>query len=91
MKNKFIWILNITLFAAIVFMGVDQAGKGAEIAHMEKEIKTLTEAKNNISEQILLTASSDKIELKASDLGFVKPTAILYVDSQDVLTSNIVQ
>ena len=35
--NKITWIINLSLFIAVVFMGIEQAGRGAEIAKLENK------------------------------------------------------
>lgn len=91
MKTKILWLTNISLLALVVFMGIEQAGRGAEIAKMETETRLINDNIHKISEAILVTSSSAKLDTSAVELGFVKPQNVIYVDSKDVLTSNLIR
>jgi hypothetical protein len=89
--RKLIWFTNLSLLALVVFLGIQQGGRGAELAQMEEEIRTLNSSKQNHLESILLISNTEEIEKKAAEMGFIKPLAVVYVDTQDVLTSNLVR
>ena len=91
MKTKILWITNLSLLAVVVFMGIEQAGMGAELAKMERDTHLVNENIHKISETILITSSSAKLDTSAVELGFVKPQSIIYIDSNDVLTSNLLR
>lgn len=90
-SKKMLWFINFVMFTLVVFLGIQQGGKGAEIAKMEDELKNLQLSRQNYLENILLVASNDQIEKKAVELGFNKPSSMVYIDSIDVLTSNLVR
>ena len=51
-KLKIILGINLVLFASLVFLGIEQAGRGAEIAKLEDELETASTQKMNLSEGI---------------------------------------
>lgn len=91
MKIKILWIINLLLLTFVVYMGIEQAGKGAEIAKMERETSLVNENIHKLSETILETSSSSKLDTSAIELGFVKPQTVIYVNSDDVLTSSLIR
>lgn len=82
--SKFIWFVNLALFVSVVFLGIEQAGRGAEIAKLEDGFEEATSVKRDLTEKIFTLSSEGKIENNASDLGFSKPNQIYYFNSDDV-------
>lgn len=85
MKNKLkiLIAVNLILFASVVFLGIEQAGRGAEIAKLEDEFEAATTQKMNLSEGIFNKTSESKNNDLALEMGFGKPTRVYYfsVDS----------
>lgn len=77
-KLKIIIALNLILFASVVFLGIEQAGRGAEIAKLEDEIEVAITAKMDLSEGIFNKTSESKNQEIAGNLGFAKPSQIYY-------------
>lgn len=90
-SSKTVWTLNFVLLASVVFLGIQQGGKGAELAKMENELKNIQIAKHSYTEAMLVSSNTDQISQKAMELGFGKPIATVYIDGQDMLTSNLVR
>jgi len=84
LKGRLIWIVNLVLFITVVFLGIEQAGRGAEIAKLEDEFEIASSVKRDLSEEIFSVNSDTKIEDLALDLGFTKPTKVYYFNSEDV-------
>ena len=82
-KLKIILGINLVLFASLVFLGIEQAGSGAEIAKLEDELETASTQKMNLSEGIFSQNSEKSNQKIAQELGFAKPTRVYYfsVDS----------
>lgn len=79
-KNKIIWFVNLILFIGVVFVGIEQAGKGAEVAKFEKEFEFAVSNRQKLSDQMY---SDEKILDN-----FVKPTIVYYFDVEKV-TANL--
>ncbi|MBL7036963.1 hypothetical protein ISR94_03995 [Candidatus Microgenomates bacterium] len=86
-KKILIWSINIALFVTVVYMGIAQAGLGAEMAKLEDELVLQSEKKHQMSESILLGNSSSSFTQKSEDLGFMKPEKVVYIDSIDSVAS----
>lgn len=89
--TKIVWIVNFSMLAFVVFFGIQQGGKGADMAKMESEIRQIQANKQNYIETMLVSSNTEQIAQKALELEFTKPVATVYIDSQDVLTSNLVR
>lgn len=77
-KLKILIILNLVLLASVVFLGIEQAGRGAEIAKLEDEFEVATIEKMNLSEGIFSETSESKNQEIAEKLGFAKPQEVYY-------------
>lgn len=80
-KINYLWVVNLILFAGVVFLGIEQAGKGAEISKLERKLETTSIQKRDLAENIFEFGTETNINQVASESGFVKPTAVLYFDS----------
>lgn len=83
-KISYIWAINLILFATVVFLGIEQAGKGAEISNLENKIELLVTEKRDLSEEIFDSGSDTKIDKQSEELGFVKPTDVYYLKTEEV-------
>ena len=84
-KINYVWIINLVLFAGVVFLGIEQAGRGAEISNLENKLEVVSIEKRDLSENIFNSGSENNLSLNASELGFVKPSMVLYFDSIDTV------
>lgn len=84
---NFIWFVNLLMFAFVVFLGIEQAGRGAEISNLESKIEEKTIYKRDLSEEIFKSGNDEKISLNAEELGFVKPTEVHYFKTDEVYAS----
>lgn len=41
-KINYVWIINLVLFAGVVFLGIEQAGRGAEISNLENKLEVVS-------------------------------------------------
>lgn len=90
-KKIIVWGINAILFVAVVYMGITQAGQGAEISVLDDQMIALVEEKHNLSEKILLGNSTTSVSEKSESLGFAKPENIVYIDSKDLYASLLVR
>lgn len=85
-KINYIWVLNLIVFITVVFLGIDQAGKGAEIALLERKLEQVSVAKRELSENIFGSGADDRY-LNPESLGFSKPATVLYFNSIETVAS----
>ncbi len=85
-KINYIWAINLILFVAVVFLGINQAGKGATISNLEKKLDEVSVTKRDLSEKIFSNGSEERL-LSAQESGFAKPSTILYFNSIEVVAS----
>ena len=82
--TKIVWGINLVLFASLVFLGIEQAGRGAEISNLENKIEASSSVKRELSEKIFKYGTEDKLTQSGTELGFNKPSKILYFNSAEV-------
>jgi 16S rRNA G966 N2-methylase RsmD len=80
-KINYLWIVNLVLFAGVVFLGIEQASRGAEISKLENQLEVTSVQKRDLSENIFELGAESNFSQVASESGFIKPTAVLYFDS----------
>ncbi len=85
-QSKYIWIINLMVFIAVVVLGINQAGKAAEISFLEKKLDQVAIEKRELSEKIFTNDNNDKID-RSEELGYIKPSKVLYFNSIDVVAS----
>ena len=83
-KINYLWALNLAIFIAVVFLGIQQAGKGADISNLEKKLESVSKSKSELSETIFNNQKEDK-QSKILELGFAKPSKVLYFNSIDTV------
>lgn len=83
-KINIIWSINLISFAFVVFLGIEQAGKGAEISKIERDLETQIVLKRELSEKIFNSGSESKLTDGVTDHGFIKPSKIVYFNSEEV-------
>ena len=82
-KFKITNLLAMTCFVlvcAIVYITISSASTGATLSKLEKEEASLVQQNNEISESLVNKNSLSKLYEESSDLGFFKPTDILYIN-----------
>ena len=84
---KFLWAINLVVFAFVVFLGIEQAGKGAEISSLENKIEESVIYKRDLSEKIFNNEKGDIAEDVVNSLGYVKPTEVYYFKTDEVYAS----
>lgn len=86
-KKIITWSVNMALFVSVVYMGITQAGLGAEMTQLEDQMIIVSEKKHQMSESILLGNSTTSFSEKSEGLGFSKPQEVVYIDSLDSFAS----
>lgn len=86
-KTNYLWALNLILFIGVVVLGIEQAGRGAEISNLENKIEDAVVLKRDLSEAIFRNESETKIAGNIDSLGFVKPTNVYYFKTENIFAS----
>ena len=86
-KIKYLWFINLIMFAVVVFLGIEQAGRGATISHLEDKIEEAAVYKRDLSEEIFKNGSDIKLTQNVTDLGFVKPQEVHYIKTENLFAS----
>lgn len=85
-KINYIWAVNLLVFVAVVFLGIQQASKGADISLLEKKLEKVSIEKQELSEQIFNNGGDEKYT-KSEELGFAKPSKVIYFNSIETVAS----
>ena len=78
-------IIAVCLFlflATTVFFAIEAAASGAELSDLENKEYILSRKNSELKEQILMRSSLTKVEDRAEELGFGKPSQVFYVPTQ---------
>lgn len=86
-KINIIWTINLVLFIAVVFLGIEQAGRGADISNLEDRLENISIEKRDLTEDIFRSGSDTKLTDSALEFGFTKPSEVLYFNSIDSVAS----
>ena len=81
--NKIAWFINLSLFAFVVFLGIEQAGMGAEIAKLENSLEKSSVTKQKLTDIIFASNNSYGNEESLLSLGFTKPANVYYFNTED--------
>ena len=84
---KIIWAINLILLVGVVFLGIEQAGSGAEISKLEDKLEQISTTKSELTENIFRSGSDTKLTTSATDLGFSKPSKVYYFNSIETVAS----
>lgn len=86
-KTNYLWALNLILFIGVVVLGIEQAGRGAEISNLENKIEDAVVLKRDLSEAIFRNESETKLTGNIESLGFVKPANVYYFKTENIFAS----
>lgn len=86
-KISYIWAINLILFIGVVVLGIEQAGRGAEISNLENKIEEAQVIKRDLSEEIFNNESETKLSGNIENLGFVKPSSVYYFKTENTFAS----
>ena len=81
---KLVWGINLILFICVVFLGIEQAAKGADISKLESQLETISTQKTELTENIFKSGNDVKLTDNAINLGFAKPLTVYYFNSEEV-------
>lgn len=78
-KLKLICIPLVVFGVFTVYLGIETAGYGARLTQLEKKAHELEVHNKDLSQKMISSTSLTDLTKKSSELGFVKPTNIVYV------------
>ncbi|HJX58945.1 hypothetical protein A2V61_01260 [Candidatus Woesebacteria bacterium RBG_19FT_COMBO_47_8] len=82
-KNIIFWVLGISFLAFFVFLTVETATSGATLSYLEKQEQNLSRENSDLEDSIVKASSLNGFEKKSAELGFVKPSQILYINGKE--------
>ncbi len=86
-KKKKITKLIIPLFVAFiiatVLLTIQTATSGAKIANLENKQEELAKENRELNDRLIRMSSLTKISEEADELGFVKPSDIIYLTTAE--------
>ena len=86
-NQKTFWGVNLLLFIGVVFLGIEQAGRGADISNLEDQLEIRLIEKREIAENIFNSGNEIKLSDNAINLGYYKPSKVYYLDPIDSVAS----
>ncbi len=86
-KNYILITLCGILAASSVFMTIETATSGAEVANLDKTEIELTNQKRALEENLVKGISMSSLEGKSAELGFIKPESLVYVAGNEASTA----
>lgn len=89
--SKYLWAINLILLVTVVFLGIEQAGRGATISNLENKIEEQIVLKRNLSEAIFSSGSSLVSVENAENSGFIKPSNVHYFKTENIFAKLPVQ
>lgn len=85
-KIQFVLLPILALFVvAIVFFTIEMSTLGAQLVELENEEAKLIKERQKISVQLIDASSLSEIGEKAEDLGFKKPSSIIYISEKEAV------
>lgn len=80
-KNYILIAVCGLLVVTSVFVTIETATSGAEVANLDKTTVELTNQKRILEESLIKGISMSQLEEKSAELGFVKPENLVYVST----------
>lgn len=79
MKKILLMITVAVLAVSSIFLTIETATTGVEVARLEKTESTLIDQKRELEGTLVRTLSATKLQEKSVELGFIKPVDLVYV------------
>ena len=76
-------ILLSILIATIVYLAIEASVLGGKLAYLEEQRSVLIRENVEISDRLVGSSSLNKMQSMSSDLGYHKPSNILYLAKED--------
>jgi hypothetical protein len=82
-KKILAWTLGCIVLALFVFLTIETATSGATLANLEKKETAFAQENADLQDAIVRASSLNGFEKRSLELGFVKPTKILYITTTE--------
>ncbi len=79
------YIALAAIAAVSVFFTIQTSAYGATLAALERQALDLTEENELLQSQIVQSSSLSSINEMTEDLGFIKPTKVLYITDEETV------
>lgn len=91
-RNYILIVICGILAVSSIFMTIETATVGSELAKIEKTQNLLSNQKRDLDETLVKTLSITELQQKGADLGFVKADNLVYVSTGENLeTASVVK
>lgn len=85
-KKTTILLPVLAVFAlVVVFLTIETATSGAQLAQLEQEEAVLTKQNRELSDQLVKASSLTSLGEEAEVLGFKKPSQIIYITEKEAV------
>jgi hypothetical protein len=81
-RKIFLWGVVVVAVALQIYVTIQTAGQGAQLAEMEKKEKVLLKDNYELTEKIVSSSSLASVEESAQQLGFREPQKTIYVTKE---------
>jgi len=80
-----VWPALAVFVVLKVFITIKTVSSEAELSYLEKEIEDLQKVNFSLEDDLANASSLTEIENKKEELGFVKPTSVVYLSSEETV------
>jgi hypothetical protein len=81
----FVWPTIAVFVVLKVFITIKTVSSEAELSYIEKEIENLQKVNFALEDDLANASSLTEIENKKEELGFAKPTSVVYLSSEETV------
>jgi hypothetical protein len=82
-KKVLLTFLGIIVVGGFTFVTIETATSGAELSALERKESVLAEENRNLKDSIVKDSSLIEIDQKSQELGFTKPSQIIYINGKE--------
>ena len=79
LKTHYMWIIVFMLVVASIYITIQTATSGAELAQLERSRQELARENQRLSSRLIRMSSLTNIEVSAENEGFVEATNTVYL------------
>lgn len=88
-KEFVLLFVLVLLVVANVFYTIGASSNGAELTYVEGKVKELSLNNQSYQDKIMDNSSLQGISVKAEELGFTKPSDIVYIAGESAVTAKL--
>lgn len=82
-KKVVLTFLAIVVLGGFTFITIETATSGAELSVLERKEAILSEENRELKDTIVKDSSLVEMDEKSQDLGFTKPSQIIYINGKE--------